>query len=90
MHDHEHHDPPFSGASVEDPELVELDRIETARLQQQATVGSMRSRIPHEQWLPLGAGKPYPPELPNSEDYVVEFEGADDPLHPQNWPMSKR
>ncbi|PLN79786.1 MFS general substrate transporter [Aspergillus taichungensis] len=90
MHDHNQHDPPFSGASMEDPELVELDRIETARLQQQATVGSMRNRIPREQWLPLGAGKPYPPELPNSEDYVVDFEGADDPLHPQNWPMSKR
>lgn len=69
---------------------LELDRIHTYQLQQQYTVGSTRSRPPREEWLPLGAGKPYPPSLPDSEDYVVEFEGSDDPMHPQNWPMSRR
>ncbi|KAG2416203.1 hypothetical protein HFD88_007396 [Aspergillus terreus] len=69
---------------------IELERIHTYRLQQQATVGSARSRAPREDWLPMGAGKPYPPELPNSDDYVVEFEGSDDPMHPQNWPMKRR
>lgn len=69
---------------------VELERIHTYRLQQQATVGSTRSRVPREQWLPMGAGKPYPPSLPHSDDYVVEFEGSDDPMHPQNWPMKRR
>ncbi|KAL4806085.1 major facilitator superfamily domain-containing protein [Aspergillus unguis] len=73
----------------EDTDL-ELDRINTYRLQQQETVGSSRSRIPREKWLPLGAGKPYPPDLPNVEGYIVEFEGSDDPMHPQNWPMKKR
>jgi DHA1 family multidrug resistance protein-like MFS transporter len=69
---------------------IELERINTYRLQQQETVGSSRSRIPREQWLPLGAGKPYPPDLPNVEAYIVEFEGPDDPMHPQNWPMTRR
>jgi DHA1 family multidrug resistance protein-like MFS transporter len=69
---------------------LELDRIHTYQLQQQYTVGSTRSRTPRDQWLPLGAGKPHPPPLPDPEDYVVEFEGSDDPMHPQNWPMSKR
>ncbi|KAB8242168.1 Alpha/Beta hydrolase protein [Aspergillus flavus] len=69
---------------------VELERINTSRLQQQLTVGSNRSRIPREQWLPMGAGKDYPPPLPDAEEYVVEFEGSDDPMHPQNWPMRRR
>ncbi|KAL4865780.1 hypothetical protein BDV12DRAFT_145960 [Aspergillus spectabilis] len=71
-------------------EDLELERINTYRLQQHETVGSSRSRTPREQWLPLGAGKPYPPELPNVEAYIVEFEGLDDPMHPQNWPMKRR
>ena len=69
---------------------LELDRIHTYQLQQQYTVGSTRSRAPRDEWLPIGAGKPYPPALPDPEDYVVEFEGADDPMHPHNWPMKKR
>lgn len=69
---------------------LELERIHTYRLQQQQTVGSSRSRPPRDRWLPMGAGKPYPPSLPESEAFVVEFEGADDPMHPQNWPMKRR
>ena len=38
----------------------------------------------------MGAGKEYPPLLPDREEYVVEFDGPDDPLHPQNWPMRKK
>lgn len=69
---------------------LELDRIHTYQLQQQYTVGSNRTRAPRDEWLPLGAGKPHPPSLPDAEDYVVEFEGSDDPMHPQNWPMPRR
>lgn len=69
---------------------VELQRISTYHLQQKQTVGSCQDRPPKEQWLPLGAGKPYPASLPDPEDYVVEFEGADDPMHPQNWEMRKK
>jgi DHA1 family multidrug resistance protein-like MFS transporter len=49
------------------------------------------SRRRTEKPLPsLGAGKPFPPLLPDREEYVVEFEGVDDPLHAQNWPMKKK
>ncbi|KAJ5085825.1 hypothetical protein N7532_010596 [Penicillium argentinense] len=35
----------------------------------------------------LGRGKPSPPSLPDLEDYVVDFDGADDPSHPYNWKL---
>ena len=77
-----------------------LRRIETHRSQHAGTVGASRvdSRLSRtitrrrtERPMPqLGAGKPYPPPLPDREEYVVEFDGADDPLHAQNWPMKKK
>ncbi|KAJ5563255.1 Major facilitator superfamily domain general substrate transporter [Penicillium sp. DV-2018c] len=53
---------------------VELERIETSRLQHRSTV----------------AGKPHPPPLPDPEQYIVEFTDANDPLHPQNWPFGRK
>lgn len=38
--------------------------------------------------LLMGMGKPFPPKLPESEDYVVDFDGLDDPAHPYNWKFS--
>ncbi|EAW14952.1 MFS transporter [Aspergillus clavatus NRRL 1] len=69
-----------------------LDRIETQRLQHALTVGeSIKSRASAKAPLPaFGAGKPYPPQLPNREDYVVEFDGVDDPLYPQNWSTRRK
>ncbi|KAJ5121266.1 uncharacterized protein N7515_009227 [Penicillium bovifimosum] len=69
---------------------VELERIETSRLQHRSTVGSVAGITPREQWLPLGAGKPHPPPLPDPEQYIVEFTDANDPLHPQNWSFGRR
>ena len=69
---------------------LELDRIATSRLQQQQTVGSTHPVEPQEKWLPMGAGKEYPPSLPDWEAFVVEFEGSDDPMHPHNWSIVKR
>lgn len=81
-----------------DPEAIR--RIETHRSQHAGTVGASRvdSRLSRtltrrrtEKPLPnLGAGKPFPPPLPDREEYVVEFDGVDDPTHPQNWPMKKK
>lgn len=68
-----------------------LSRIETQRTQHSTTVG--RSPTSRESRKPLpnfGAGKPYPPPLPAMEEYVVEFDGPHDPLHPQNWSMKKK
>lgn len=77
-----------------------LRRIETHRSQHAGTVGAsgVESRLTRtltrrrtERPLPsLGAGKPFPPPLPEREEYVVEFDGVDDPLHAQNWPMKKK
>ena len=70
-----------------------LSRIHTQRSQHSATVGGgLRSRT-RESRKPLpafGAGKDYPPPLPEREEYVVEFDGPEDPLHAQNWPLSKK
>ncbi|KAF2707952.1 MFS general substrate transporter [Pleomassaria siparia CBS 279.74] len=82
------------------PEAIR--RIETHRSQHRGTVGaqaqpstsrlsSTLSRRRTERPLPpLGAGKPYPPPLPDREEYVVEYDGHDDPLHSQNWSMKKK
>ncbi|KKK24302.1 putative MFS transporter [Aspergillus rambellii] len=67
-----------------------LSRIETQRSQHSATVGALRTRPPRKPLPDFGAGKPYPPPLPDKEEYVVEFAGPDDPLHPQNWPIRKK
>ncbi|KAK4941735.1 hypothetical protein LTR28_008826, partial [Elasticomyces elasticus] len=71
-----------------------LSRIQTARSQHSATVGasltSRRSTKASRPLPPFGDGKPYPPLLPEREEYVVEFDGPDDPLHAMNWPMNKR
>ncbi|RAL61348.1 hypothetical protein DID88_009484 [Monilinia fructigena] len=77
-----------------------ISRIQTARSQHTGTVGrsatgrsSRISRIlsTKEKPLPLmGLGKEYPPLLPDQEEYVVEFDGPDDPLHAVNWPMKKK
>jgi len=69
-----------------------LNRIQTARSQQSVTVGrrGLRSRESRKPLPNFGAGKPYPPPLPEREEYVVEFDGPDDPLHAQNWPLRKK
>ncbi|KAL5410931.1 hypothetical protein PMIN03_005172 [Paraphaeosphaeria minitans] len=78
-----------------------LSRIETIRSQHAGTVGARQtapsritrtlSRRRSEKPLSeMGANKPYPPPLPDREEYVVEFMGVDDPLHAQNWPMKKK
>ena len=68
-----------------------LDRIETHRTQHSSTVGAIKSRKTTQKEIPaMGAGKPYPPMLPEMEEYVVEFDGFDDPRHAQNWPMRSK
>jgi len=70
---------------------TEISRIQTARSQHSGTVGrSATSRQSRKPLPAFGAGKPYPPLLPDQEDYVVEFDGPDDPMHAQNWPLRKK
>ncbi|KAL6794576.1 major facilitator superfamily domain-containing protein [Trichoderma sp. SZMC 28013] len=70
-----------------------LSRIATQRSQHVNTVGgSIRteSRASRKPLPSFGGGKPYPPQLPAQEEYVVEFDGPNDPLHAQNWPIRKK
>ncbi len=68
-----------------------LSRMETQRSQHSGTVGrSLTSRESKKPLPNFGGGKPYPPPLPAAEDFVVEFDGHDDPFHPQNWSMKKK
>lgn len=68
-----------------------MSRIETHRSQHTATVGaSLKSRHSKKPLPAFGAGKPYPPPLPEREEYVVEFDGPDDPMHSQNWPVRQK
>lgn len=70
-----------------------ISRIQTGRSQHLNTVGSTRSRASKASSRPLpsfGAGKPYPPPLPDRDEYVVEFDGPDDPLHPMNWTTKRK
>jgi DHA1 family multidrug resistance protein-like MFS transporter len=78
-----------------------LSRIETIRSQHAGTVGArltapsrisrtLSRRRTEKPLSEMGANKPYPPPLPDREEYVVEFMGVDDPLHAQNWPMRKK
>jgi len=80
----------MTGAHDSNVDPIELRRIHTYRLQHAATVGSRHSVVPREQWLPFGAGKPYPPSLPGAEEFVVEFTGPHDSLHPHNWPLGTK
>jgi DHA1 family multidrug resistance protein-like MFS transporter len=68
-----------------------MSRIQTQRSQHSGTVGaSIKSRQSRKPLPAFGAGKPYPPALPEREEYVVEFDGVDDPLHAQNWTLKKK
>ncbi|KAI9035367.1 MFS transporter [Aspergillus affinis] len=37
--------------------------------------------------ISMGHGKSFPPSLPDEEDYIVSFDGPDDPAHPYNWSL---
>ena len=68
-----------------------VGRVEQHRLQHMQTVGSAKVSGKEGYVLPdFGGGKPYPPELPEREEYVVEFSGHDDPRHAQNFKFSEK
>lgn len=68
-----------------------MSRIETHRTQHSHTIGaSVTSRKSKKPLPAMGGEKPYPPLLPEREEYVVEFDGEHDPLHAQNWPTKKK
>ncbi|KAM0263175.1 hypothetical protein ACHAQJ_001330 [Trichoderma viride] len=85
----------FSGdditASDSEREAIALERTKTIEDQDSHAVGMPLASRQDELPLPLmGAGKPYPADLLEKDSYIVEFDGADDPTHPQNWPMKRK
>lgn len=90
--------PTISRAATQRDELSGLERnatamsrIQTQRTQHSHTIGaSVTSRKSKKPLPAMGGEKPYPPLLPEREEYVVEFDGEHDPLHAQNWPMKKK
>ncbi|CAI4217334.1 unnamed protein product [Parascedosporium putredinis] len=75
---------------------TDLVRIATQRSQHSETVGrrvstrrSRFSRRSENPCLRLAAARSTP-MLPERDEYVVEFDGEDDPLHPHNWPFKKK
>jgi DHA1 family multidrug resistance protein-like MFS transporter len=67
-----------------------VQRVEQHRLQHMQTVGSTKISQDGVELPDFGGGKPYPPPLPEQEEYVVEFGGHDDPRHAQNFKFSKK
>lgn len=65
-------------------------RIEGHRLQHMQTVGSRKVTKEGTVLPDFGGGKPYPPPLPEQEEYVVEFSGHDDPRHAMNFTFKKK
>ncbi|GIJ92097.1 hypothetical protein Asppvi_011072 [Aspergillus pseudoviridinutans] len=58
----------------------------TDRLHHQLTIGSSHGSAKKDNRpLTIGAGKAFPPPLIDPENYVVDFDGPDDPEHPYNW-----
>ncbi|KJK63893.1 Major Facilitator Superfamily protein [Aspergillus parasiticus SU-1] len=57
--------------------------VEISDIEAQSNISEKRSEpsIP----LSMGEGKAFPPLLPNEDDYIVTFDGPDDPEHPFNW-----
>lgn len=72
-----------------EPHFDQLDRPATRRLQHRHTVGSYQRPTPRENWPSFGDGRPCPPAIDN-ESYVVEFDGANDIMHPFNWAIRKK
>lgn len=69
-----------------------VSRIEQHRLQHMQTVGSAKKTFTGDgvELPDFGGGKPFPPPLPEREEYVVEFSGFDDARHAQNFPMKTK
>ncbi|KAK9369169.1 major facilitator superfamily domain-containing protein [Lipomyces kononenkoae] len=78
--------------NCEDP--ISLERIRSAKSIASETVGAPLQepdfKKSSEPLPPFGGGRLYPPMLPDRESYVVEFDGPNDPDHPQNFSFTKK
>ncbi|KAE8371858.1 major facilitator superfamily domain-containing protein [Aspergillus bertholletiae] len=60
--------------------------VETSDIEAQNGVPEKRSQPSMP--LSMGEGKAFPPILSDEDDYIVTFNGPDDPEHPFNWSLT--
>ncbi|ODQ67311.1 MFS general substrate transporter [Nadsonia fulvescens var. elongata DSM 6958] len=68
--------------------VEEQDRI--AEVLTRSSFGGLVKRTTTAPLPTMGGGRDYPPLLPDRDQYRVDFDGPDDPLHPFNWPFKKK
>lgn len=81
-----------------DPEIAsntnaqdDLMRTRTERLQHELTIGSSRmTRLPTNKCPSMGRGRQLPRQALNDDDYLVDFDGPEDPRHPFNWKFTTK
>ena len=78
------------------PSNLDLWRTRTNRLQYEMTVGARSSydtsvhNFDQADCPSMGNGRTLPSKLANPDNYLVEFDGPDDTLHPFNWKLSTK
>ncbi|KAL4899162.1 major facilitator superfamily domain-containing protein [Aspergillus multicolor] len=77
---------PFDTSSS-DYDVERTSRTQTAHTQPGYGLERHRTALSR---IATQRSKAYSPPLPENEEYVVEFAGPGDPLHPQNWPTRKK
>lgn len=82
--------PQVEASSDEDLEALQFTQTQTDHQQQAATETKTSHSLKraHEQPLSMGRSRAVPPPLLSSDDYIVDFDGPDDPDHPYNWKFS--
>ena len=75
--------------------VIELWQTRTYRSRNEVTATSQNShdgqhRLASANCPSMGQGKAIPSKLPDHDDYLVEFDGSDDTLHPINWRLSTK
>lgn len=73
-----------------DLEALQFTQTQTNHLRQTAleTKASYAFKESHDKILSMGRGRAFPSPLLNLDDYIVDFDGPDDPDHPYNWKFS--
>jgi DHA1 family multidrug resistance protein-like MFS transporter len=73
-------------AKLDEKDETTLNWIRTHETQVAYTVGATKSSESSVLMVPAEERKKaYPPGFLGQNEYLVEFDGADDPAHPQNW-----
>lgn len=87
-HVDDHSSVPIGDPSSKSDSLESILLGSSSFKQKETMESTPRSTLPPERSLQTEAQKTFPPQWP--EAYLVDFDGANDPLQPQNWPFEKK